>query len=118
MLYTKWTVGEQEYHLRLTTIATMNLEKKLGHNPVEVFMEAAGGHFPTLSDLAATLHASFQPLNHGITEGMTFDLLDQWFEEGHAMTDLITVLLEVFQVSGLVGREQGDAEKNGQAGTA
>ena len=118
MLYTDWTVGEQDYHLRLTTKATVDLEKKLGRNPVEVFMDAAGGRLPTLSALAATLHASLQPLHHGITEGTTFDLLDQWFEEGHTMTDLIPVLLEVFQVSGLVGREPGETGKNGQTGTA
>lgn len=118
MLYTNWTVGEKEYHLRLTTRATVELEKKLGRNPVEVFLDAAGGHLPTLSAMASTLHASLQPLHHGITEGEAFEILDQWFEEGHVMTDLIPVLLEVFQVSGLVGREPGGTEKNGQAGTA
>lgn len=118
MLYTAWTVGDQEYRLRLTTKATVDLEKKLRRNPVEVFMDAAGGRLPTLSDMAATLHASLQPLQHGFTEGMTFDLLDKWFEDEHTMTELIPILLEVFQVSGLVGREPGDTEKNGQAGTA
>lgn len=111
MLYTLWAVGDQEYRLRLTTKATVDLEKKLQRNPVEVFMEAAGGRLPTLSALAAVLHASLQALHHGLTESMTYDLLDQWFSEGHNMLDLIPVLMEVFQVSGLIGKEPESPEK-------
>lgn len=112
MMYTIWTAGGQEYHLRLTTKATVDLEKRLGKSPLEVFAAAANGHFPTLSDLAATLHAALQPLHHGITEARTYELMDAWFEDGHNMLDLIPVILEVFRHSGLVAQEQETTEKN------
>lgn len=112
MMYTVWTAGGQEYHLRLTTKATIDLEKRMGKSPLEMFATAANGHIPTLSDLAATLHAALQPLHHGITEAGTYELMDAWFEDGHNMLDLIPVILDVFQESGLVSKEPENSEKN------
>lgn len=111
MLYTTWTVGGEDYRLRLTTKATVDLEKKLGRNPLSAFVDMGEGKLPTMSETALLLQAAMQPLNHGITEAKTYDLMDAYFEEGHNLFDLVPVLVEVFQVSGLMGKEEPD-EKN------
>ena len=112
MLYTTWTVGDQEYHLRITTKSVVDLEGKLGKNPLEIFMAASQGKLPMMTEYAAAFHAALQPLQHGITEAKVYDILDAYFEEGHNQLDLIPTLLEVFQSSGLIGKETGESEKN------
>lgn len=41
----------------------------------------------------------------------TYEIYDDFIEEGHSMTDLIPVIIEVFKVSGLI-REEEVEEKN------
>ena len=42
MLYTTFTVKDRDYKLRLNAKACVDLEKKLGTNPVNIFMAMAG----------------------------------------------------------------------------
>ena len=118
MPYVTLSAGGREYRLRLTAKATVDLEKKLGRNPVSPFLELEGGRLPTLTDMAAILHAALQPLEHGITEAATYEIMDRYFEDGHSLYDLAPVMTEVFRVSGLIPSDGGpgqeaDGEKNG-----
>ena len=116
MPYVTWSAGGEEYRLRLTTKATVDLEKKLGRSPLSAFVEMGNGTLPTTSLLATVLQAALQPLGHGFTETKTYELLDRYFEDGHNMYDLVPVLMEVFRVSGLIPKEsagEADDEKNG-----
>ncbi len=112
MLYTTWHVGDQEYHLRLTTKAIIDLEKKLGRNPVSPFLDVEKGRLVTLTEMTAILHAAMQPLGHGITEAKTCEILDRYFEDGHNLYDLVPVLTDVFRSSGLIPAESGETEEN------
>lgn len=109
MLYTDFEVGGKALKLRLTSQACVNLEKKLGRNPVAVFMDVSKGGLPTLSDVVAILHACLQPLEHGYTEAAVYSLYDEYVDDGHNLYDLFPVLIEVFQISGLM---PGDGEDN------
>ena len=107
MLYTAFEVGAKALKLRLTSRACVELEKKLGRNPVAVFLDVNNGRLPTLSDIVAILHACLQPLEHGYTEAAVYALYDEYVEEGHNLFDLVPVLLEVFRTSGLLPAEGG-----------
>lgn len=115
MLYTEFAVGGETLKLRLTTRAVIALEKKLGKNPVSIFIGTQNGDLPTVSDIIAVLHASLQALEHGYTEEAVCDLYDAYIDEGHGLTDIIPVVIEVFQVSGLVGKAE-EPTKNVKAG--
>ena len=107
MLYTTFTVKDRDYKLRLNAKACVDLEKKLGTNPVNIFMAMAGNDIklPSLSDLITVLHFSLQAYEHGISADKTYEIYDAFIEEGHSMTDLIPVIIDVFKVSGLIPEE-------------
>ena len=115
MMYTEITVGKKTLKLRLTTRTIVALEKKLGKNPLSIFNGMQHMEMPLVSDIVMLLHASLQALEHGYTEDMVYDLYDEYIEEGHNIRDVIDVIYEVFQVSGLIKREE-ETSPNAGAG--
>ena len=113
MLYSTFTVGDKEYKCRLTARACVDLEKKLGENPLNVFIKIANanGALPSIGDMVTILHASLQSMEHGITIEKAYELYDKYVDEGHTLVDFIPVILEIFKVSGFFNEEQG---KNAQ----
>lgn len=118
MLYTDFEVGGKALRLRLTSRSCVELEKKLGRNPVAVFLDVNSGRLPTLSDVLAILHACLQPLEHGYTEAAVNALYDEYVDEGHNLFDLVPVIMEVFKTSGLLpdAGEGENTDPNGKAG--
>lgn len=100
MLYTDFTVGDKSYKLRLNTRAIIVLEKQLGCNPIAIFGD--GEDIPTISMMVSILHASLQQYQHNITINDAYDIFDEYLAEGHAMTDFLPVIIEVYKVSGLI----------------
>lgn len=113
MLYSTFTVKDKEYKGRLTARALVDLEKKLGTNPINVFikMSANEGYMPDLSDLIVILHGSLQAMEHGITLDKTYELYDNMIEEGKTIVDLVNIVIDIFKVSGLIPEADED-EKN------
>ena len=109
MLYTDFTVGENNYQLRLNTRNVVMLEKMLGKNPLAIF--GNGDAIPTVTEMVAVLYASMQSLNHGITLDKTYDIFDAYLADRHNTTDFIAVIIEVYKVSGLISIEE-ESEKN------
>jgi hypothetical protein len=105
MLYVDFT-ADKDYKLRLTTRSLVELEKKLGCNPLTIF--GSGDRIPTITELVIILHASLQAYHHGISLDDTYDIFDKYLEY-HPMTDFITVVLDIYRASGLVSKE--DSEK-------
>ena len=113
MLYYSWTVGDRDYKCRLTARACVDLEKKLGENPLNVFINRANanGALPSIGDIVTILHASLQSMEHGITLDRTYDLYDEYVDEGHSLVEIIPIILEIFKVSGFFNEEdQKNAE--------
>ena len=106
-MYVDFTAGNIEYKLRLNTRNIVSLEKQLGCNPLMVFGD--GDQIPTITTMVQILYASLQQFHHGITYDRAFDIFDAYLAEGHAMTDFITVILDIYKVSGLI---KEDTEKN------
>ena len=98
MLYYDFTANNKDYKLRLNVRNTIELEKKLGCNPLMVFGE---GTLPPTETLITIFHACFKQYNHGISWDDAATILDEWLEDGNNMTDFYTVLLDIFKVSGI-----------------
>lgn len=113
MLFHTFEIGGKEYKGRLSARSCVELEKKLGTNPLNVFMEIAQkGQMPNIETIVVMLHASLQQFNHGISLDDTYDLYDKFVDEGHTLMDLIPILLEIFKVSGLMPEEDKVDAKN------
>lgn len=114
MLYTTFTVKDREYKARLNAKACVDLEKKLGTNPLNVFVKMSDGdniNLPTLGELITIIHASLQAYEHGISVDKVYGIYDDFIEEGHNQMDLIPIVIDIFKVSGLIP-EEVEAEKN------
>lgn len=107
MLYFDFEAGGKAYKLRLNTRNTVMLEKALGCNPLSIF--GAGDTIPTITTMVNVLFASLQQYHHGITLNDAYDIFDAYLEE-HSATDFISVILEVYKVSGII--REGTTEKN------
>ena len=106
-MYTTITIGDKEYKLRLNAKACVDLEKKLGTNPLNVLMDLSNENkLPSMGTLITILHASLQAYEHGITEAKTYELYDKFVEEGNTLIDLIPVIIEIFKVSGFFKTEE------------
>ena len=109
MMFYEFNVGNNEYKLRLNTRNIVSLEKQLGCNPLAIF--GNGDVLPTITQMVAVLHASLQSMHHGIDMAAAYDIFDEFLANGHNMTDFLPVIVEVYKVSGLIGKEVS-SEKN------
>ena len=105
MMYHDFEVGGETYKLRLNTRQTCVLEQTLGKNPIMIFSD---DRMPKISDMCSVLHASLQELNHGISMTKVYEIFDEYLADGHTPSDFISVILEVYKVSGLL--DGGDAK--------
>jgi hypothetical protein len=114
-MYVELFIGDESYKLRLTTKASVALEKALGYNPISMLMDIDNGVMPKLNDVLIMLQAMLQTYHHGFSLDKTYDLFDKYVADGKGMFDLIPVFIEVFQMSGYLasGKSNNEgAEKN------
>lgn len=117
MLYTTMVVKDKEYKLRISARSCVDLEKKLGENPLNVLVAATDENkIPTLSSFLMILHAAIQQYQHGITLDDVYDIYDEFVDEGHGIMDLVPIIYEVFKVSGYCG--QAEEAKESEAKNA
>lgn len=105
MNYITFEVGNSNYKLRLNTRGIVMLEKQLGRNPLNIFLENGVERIPTITEMVAVLHASLQQYNHGITLNDAYDIFDEYLAEGKATTDFIPVILDIYKASGIVPKD-------------
>lgn len=110
MNYIDFEAGNKSYKLRLTTRNIVALEKTLGRNPMSIFFEGSDERIPTITEMVAILHASLQQYNHGITMNDCFDIFDDYVAEGHSTLEFIKVIMEVYQASGLMPKNEEEAK--------
>lgn len=110
MNFVNFTAGGKEYKLRLNTRNIIELEKKLGCNPVSIF--DGGDTVPTVTTMVSILHASLQQYNHGITFTDAFDIFDAWMDDGNSSINFVHIILDIYKASGIVPKDVGEAEKN------
>lgn len=104
MMYIDFNAGNKDYKLRLNTRNTVLLEKQIECNPLSVF--GSGDKIPTLTTMVAIFHASLQAYHHNITMNDAYDIFDEWLADGHATTDFIPIILEIYKASGIIPKEK------------
>lgn len=109
MLYVDFSAGNKDYKLRLNTRNVVVLEKQLGCNPLAIFGD--GKTIPTVTVLVQVLCQSLQQYQHGITLEEAYNIFDAFLDDGHTMTDILPVIIDIYKVSGLMRNEETD-EKN------
>lgn len=118
MMYVDFKAGNNEYKLRLSTRDIVSLEKALGCNPISIFIGGADGKpaIPSVTTMITVLHYSAQKFHHGITFDTACGIFDSYIEDGHTMTDFISVITEIYRVSGLMSggndKAEDDSTKN------
>jgi hypothetical protein len=117
MLYTNFTVKDKEYKARLTTRVLIDLERKMGTNPINILASvgANGEVMPKIEPMLDILHASLQAYEHNIKITDVYDLYDSWLEEGKTAVDLVQLIVKICQDSGLIPNEE-EIEKNVKRG--
>ena len=113
MKFATWEVGDKAYNkLKLTTSATVELESKLGCNPLVVF-GISEPVIPTFKQMALIIQAAIG-YEKPISMSNVLNLIDEYFEEGHDLSDLTNLIRDIFLASGLISEvEEGtEEEKN------
>lgn len=103
MMYADFAAGGNEYKLRLNTRDIVTLERKLGCNPMSIF--GNGNTLPTITQMVDILHASLQHFHHGTTIDKAYGIFDSWLGEGHTMTEFLSVIVDIYKVSGIIPNE-------------
>ena len=115
MLYYTLKVKDNDYKCRLGAKECVDVERKLGTNPLNIFMRIAQTQeMPSLEPIIIMLHASLQKYNHSITLDGTYDIYDEYIEEGNTMMDMVNVIMEIMKASGLIPEEAEEEGKNAQ----
>ena len=107
-MYTEFEAGGRTYQLRLTTHGVIQLEKKLGANPLQMFMGIDEDVLPKLGDMLTVLHVMLQPLNHGISFDDVCGIFDAFIADGHVIWDLVPVIVNAFIEAGFLQKEEAD----------
>jgi hypothetical protein len=114
---TEINIGKDTFRLRLNTRSSIQLEKALGYNPLNMLIDAADNKMPKKMDVITMLHAMLQAYHHGYTLDKTMDLFDLYIDDGHNMFEIIPTFVEVLTDAGYIpkdaeGKNEGTNAKN------
>ncbi|MFZ2538555.1 MAG: DUF6096 family protein [Oscillospiraceae bacterium] len=104
--FTTFKVGNEEYKLRLTSRSIVDIEQKLGKS---IFYSLEHIQDNLVGTVTAILWGSMQAFNTGITSEKTFELYDQYIDEGNSVEDMMQVILDLFEVSGFFKKGQKES---------
>jgi hypothetical protein len=110
-MFTELTINGEIYKLRLTTKASVSLERALGYNPITMLMDIEKGKMPKLNDILIMLQAMLTTYHHNMNMERVFDLFDEYVAEGGSMFDLIPVFVKVFEQSGYISSSAKETEE-------
>ncbi len=97
------TVGGEEYKLRLTASAIMQIEKKLGRS---LFKALEGIQDNMIETIITILWGAMQPLNANFPFEKASELFDRYIDEGHSIEELMLEINALFKVSGFFKKGQ------------
>ena len=97
------TVGGEEYKMRLTASAIMQIEKKLGKPLIKALETIQDNMVETITTI---LWGAMQPLNAEFTMEKATALFDDYVDEGHSLEDLMKEINGLFEASGFFKKGQ------------
>lgn len=101
--YYTMTVNGEEYKLRLTAGAIMQIEKKLG-KPLFKALETIQDNM--IETVAAIIWGAAQTMNHGFSYENALQLFDDYVDDGHSVEDLLQEIHALFEASGFFRKGQ------------
>lgn len=111
MMYIDFVAGGKSYKLRLNTRTIVLLERKLGCNPITVFIDEHGKEKAlTVETMVTILHHALMAYHPNITLDDTYTIFDEWLEDGHITSEFVAIVVEIYRESGLFRKEKD--EKN------
>ena len=110
MNYIDFVAGDKEYKLRLNTRNTILLEKQLQCHPVAIFGNGDSEVIPSVTTMVVILHCALQQYHHGITLNNAYDIYDEWLADGHASTDFLAIILDIYKASGIIPKDEEEAK--------
>ena len=108
-MFYEFEAGNKAYKLRLNTRNIVDLEQKIGGNPLSIF--GSGDRIPTVTEMVTILHCSLQQYEHSLTVNDAYNIFDAYLADGNSTTDFIKTIVEIYKVSGII-KEQEANEKN------
>lgn len=97
------TVGGEEYKMRLTASAIMQIEKKLG-KPLFKALETIQDNM--VETITTILWGAMQPLNAGFTMEKATALFDDYIDDGRSIEELMLEINGLFEASGFFKKGQ------------
>lgn len=102
MPFVLWRIHNgEEYKLRLTTMAVVQIEKQLGMGMSDII-----GHLMDATVLMTLLWGAMQQLNHGTSLKDVCIIYDRYLENGGTLESMTDVLLELLAQVGYGDRPQ------------
>lgn len=85
-----WSVGGNDYKLKLTTATIRKLEQQLKTSVLNAVLDDG---VPPISVVVTVLQGSLQKYHHGITSEKVEELLDAYFDTGKTQISLLQEVL-------------------------
>jgi hypothetical protein len=107
--YAIWRIGEEEYKLKLTTAAIVELETRYKVNLLELLRADTSTSVPPLSVMLDVVHAALQKYHHGIKKADVYDMFDRYEEKGGSQLKFYaSVFIDLYTVSGFFGEKMAE----------
>ena len=118
------TINGKDYTCMLKIKTCIQLEKKLGTNPLNVLQALDKGLIPDFEILGTIFHYCLIDMNHGLSMDDSLELFSQYMQENNdsengGMASVILLFTKVFQDAGFISTTvnldelEEDKEKNG-----
>lgn len=98
MRYYELNVGEKTYKLRLSLGTICRLERKLGKNPILLFVNKANSNLPTTEEMLTILTYALEECHN---DAKAVEVFEAWLDDGHIVTEFVSEIIELYKVSGL-----------------
>lgn len=106
--YAKWTVGNTEYKLKLTTQVICKLEDKYKRNLLMVMLDNDG--LPPISVMLTVVQAAMQKYHHGLSFVRVQDIYDDYVDAGGSQAQMMAdVVMPLLSVSGFFTPNQTES---------
>ncbi len=104
MMYEIVTIKEKEYKLCLPMQHLIELEKKIGQNPLNKLMEMSqGNNLPEMEFIADVIHYSLKKFQPKININGAYEFIDEYFEEeDNDLVSLMELMMGIFNKSGFL----------------
>lgn len=112
MLFSVLKVKDKEYKLRLPMKGLINLEKRLGFNPINVLNTNSNDGLPNFEDMMVVIQESLQAYQHGSTLEDAYNLYDEYIETDGTFQGFILEFMKIFITCGLMSEKQIEQAEN------